>query len=252
MMNAKGLWPGLFLIAAAVGFAANDAVRELNLTLGRGELIEFASDVQRVAVSEPKIADAVVVSPKEIMVNAKGVGKASLVVWDGAPAPTRYNVNVLPDLTTLDNLKIQISKSVADTPITVTGNEETLVLTGAVKDTAASKQLESLASTYSKKVVNLLQVPPPTEPRQILLQVKFASIDRVALSEFGFNYFSRNGKMLGGVSTQQFAAPRFSQLQFQNDDFQNSSLNFSDLLNIFLFRPDLNIGSTIKALPWWA
>jgi pilus assembly protein CpaC len=248
MMNAKGLSPWLFLIAAMPAFAANDAVRELNLTLGRGELIEFTSDVQRVAVSEPKIADAVVVSPKEIMVNAKGVGKASLVVWDGAPAPTRYNVNVLPDLTTFDNLKIQISKSVADTPISVTGNEETLVLTGTVKDPAESKRVESLASTYSKKVVNLLQVPPPTEPRQILLQVKFASIDRVALSEFGFNYFSRNGKMLGGVSTQQFAAPRFSQLQFQNDDFQNSSLNFSDLLNIFLFRPDLNIGSTIKAL----
>jgi pilus assembly protein CpaC len=54
--------------------------------------------------------------------------------------------------------------------------------------------------------------------------------------------------MLGMTSTQQFQTPRFSQLQFQNNEFANSTLNFADLLNIFLYRPDLNIGATIKAL----
>ena len=43
-----------------------------------------------------------------------------------------------------------------------------------------------------KKVVNLLQTPPAPEPRQILLQVKFATIDRMALQQIGFNLFSRN------------------------------------------------------------
>ena len=63
-----------------------------------------------------------------------------------------------------------------------------------------------------KNVVNLLQAPPPPEPRQILLQVKFAAIDRVALSQIGFNLFSTNDKLIGAVSTQQFPSPRFSQL----------------------------------------
>jgi pilus assembly protein CpaC len=68
------------------------------------------------------------------------------------------------------------------------------------------------------------------------------------MTELGFNYFSRNDKMLGSVSTQQFAQPRFSQFQFQDQQFSNSTVNFSDLLNIFLYRPDLNIGATIRAM----
>src|SRR6202162_639088 len=54
--------------------------------------------------------------------------------------------------------------------------------------------------------------------------------------------------MLGDLPTQQFASPRFSQLQFQNGAFSNTTVNFSDLLNLFVYRPDLNIGATIKAL----
>ncbi|HUQ94303.1 MAG TPA: hypothetical protein VM120_21665 [Bryobacteraceae bacterium] len=78
--------------------------------------------------------------------------------------------------------------------------------------------------------------------------MKFASIDRAALSELGFNYFSRNDKTLGSLSTQQYQQPRFSQLQFENQSFSNSTINFADLLNLFIFRPDLNIGATIRAL----
>jgi pilus assembly protein CpaC len=54
--------------------------------------------------------------------------------------------------------------------------------------------------------------------------------------------------MLGTLSTQQFQQPRFSQLQFENQSFSNTTINFADLLNLFLFRPDLNIGATVRAL----
>ena len=103
-----------------------------------------------------------------------------------------------------------------------------------------------MAQTRAKTVINLLQSPPPPEPRQILLQVKFAAIDRVALTQIGFNLFSLNDKMIGASSTQQFSSPRFSQLQPERQPAQ--TVNFSDLLNLFAFRPDLNIGATIKAL----
>ena len=72
-------------------------------------------------------------------------------------------------------------------PITVTGTGDTIVLTGAVKSAEDSKRLAGLAQARAKNVVNLLETPPPAELRQILLQVKFAAIDRVALSQIGFN-----------------------------------------------------------------
>jgi pilus assembly protein CpaC len=233
--------------AIAAGLAQTAPPRELTLVVGRGELLQFNADVNRVAVSEPKVADAVVVSPREVMINGKGIGKATIVIWETGSIPARYQVDVREDLSTFDGVKQEIRKTLGDESISVTGNEETVVLTGMVKDADAAKRAEALASTHAKKVVNLLEIPH-VEPRQILLQVKFASVDRVGLNELGFNYFSRNDKTLGSLTTQQYQAPRFSQLQFQDQSFANSTLNFADLLNLFIFRPDLNIGATIKAL----
>ncbi len=222
--------------------------RELTLTLGRGELIQFAADISRAVTAEPKVADIVVVSPREVMVNAKGVGKTTVIIWETGSIPARYNVNVIADAQPFDAIQRKISSSLGGGSVTVTGNEETVVLTGSVSGAAEAKQAESLAATYSKKVINLLKTPPPPEPRQILLQVKIAAVDRVKLGELGFNYFSRNPTILGSLTTQQFQFPRFSQLQFQDNNFANSTVNFADLLNLFAFRPDLNIGGTIRAL----
>ncbi|MFN7921206.1 MAG: pilus assembly protein N-terminal domain-containing protein [Bryobacteraceae bacterium] len=222
--------------------------RDLTMTVGRGELLQFASDVQRVAASEPKVADVVVVSPREVMINAKGIGKSTIVIWEGGSVPARYQIDVVADRSDFDGALKSFQASLADSGITLTGNEETLVLTGKAKDAKAAKQAEAFASTRAKKVINLLEIPPPPEPQQIMLQVKFASVDRVGLSDLGFNYFSRNDKTIGGTTTQQFSSPRFSQLQFENQQFSNTSVNFSDLLNLFVFRPDLNLGATIKAL----
>jgi pilus assembly protein CpaC len=177
--------------------------KDMTLTVGRGELIQFDGDVKTVAASEPKIADVVVVSPREVMVNAKGIGKATIVVWEDRALPRRYNVNVVGDSQDYDSVRKAVKDAVGDSAVTVQGNLETIVLTGDVKSVAESKRAEAIASTYGKKVVNLLGVPAPSDPRQILLEVKFASIDRSALQEVGFNFVSRNQKMLGLGTTQQ-------------------------------------------------
>ncbi|HEV2448011.1 MAG TPA: type II and III secretion system protein, partial [Candidatus Sulfopaludibacter sp.] len=122
------------------------------------------------------------------------------------------------------------------------------VLTGSVKTAEESKRLASLAQTRAKNVVNLLAVPPAAEPRQILLEVKIADVNRVALGQIGFNLFSLNDKGLGGLTTGQFPGPRFAPLQTGAAAAAGNSVSFSDLLNLFAFRPDLNIGATIRAL----
>ncbi len=233
---------------AAQGTTPVAAQRDLVIVLGRGHLLRFSSDVQRVAVAEPKIADAVVVSPREIMVNAKSAGHTTLVIWETDSEPVQYNVQVLNDTTFLENLRRELKQALPEAQIKADGTTEKMVLTGSAPNAEQAKRAAALASTYARTVENLIQVPPAPDPRQILLQVKFASVDRVALSELGFNYFSRHDKTLGSITTQQFPQPRFSQLQFQNQQFENTTLSFSDLLNLFVFRPDLNIGATIRAL----
>jgi pilus assembly protein CpaC len=237
----------VFLLAAAL--FPQTPPREMRLLIGRGELLQFNNDILRVAVAEPKVADAIVVSPREVMITAKGTGHTTVVVWETGEPPARYDVRVVPDTTDFDAARARLAESVPNSKIDVAGNADTIVLTGEASAEEAQRAA-ALASAHARNVVNLIKVPPPPhqEPRQILLQVKFASVDRVALSELGFNYFSRNDTVLGSMSTQQFAAPRFSQFQFQDNEFSNSTLNFSDLLNMFVYRPDLNIGATIRAL----
>lgn len=240
-----------WLLAACAGaflvHAQAPVQRDLTLLVGRGELLQFPHEVSRVAVAEPKIADAIVVSPSEVMINAKGLGRTTVVIWESGSAPLRCEVNVTPDSSDWDKLR----KDIADLPggaIAMAGTPESIVLTGKAVNAGQAKRAAALAATRAKNVINLIEVPPLPDPRQVMLQVKFAAIDRVGLSELGFNYFSRNGTMLGAGTTEQFQPPRFSQLQFQNQQFSNTSINFADLLNLFVFRPDLNIGATIRAL----
>src|ERR1017187_9846726 len=181
--------------------------RDITLLEGRGELITFQRDVTKVAISEPKTADAVVISPREVMVNAKGPGRATLVIWETGADPVRYEIYVTKDTTEWDTFTKAINDT-AGSPISVTGTGETIVLSGTVKTAEDSKRLAGMAQTRAKTVINLLQSPPPAEPRQIMLQVKFAAIDRVALTQIGFNMFSTNPKMVGVTSTEQFAAPQ--------------------------------------------
>jgi len=241
----------LLTAAAFAGWCAQlgavEPVRNLTLMQGRGELLEFAQDIQKVAVAEPRIADAVVLSPREVMVNAKSPGNTTLVIWETGQAPAKYSIVVTADSSDFETFINQI-RTASGKGVEVVGRGDTIVLSGKVASQEDLKRAASIASTRAKNVINLLEAPPAPEPRQILLQVKFASVDRVALQEIGFNLFSTNDKTLGGITTQQFQSPRFSQLQFQGGQFTDTSINFADLLNIFVFRPDLNIGATIRAL----
>ena len=232
-----------FAIVALAAAQTAPVRRTLMLTSGRGELLQFTSDVKQVAASEPKIADVIVISPREVMVNAKEAGKTTVVIWEGT-TPIRYDVDVVADSTDFDNFKKSLSDQLPGNNIEVTGKGETIVLTGTAKSSAQVKQATALAESRAKKVINMITAPPDPEPRQIMLSVKFASIDRTALTQLGINLFSTNPKTVGTLSTEQFQAPRLSQLQPTG----SQTVNFADLLNLFIYRPDLNIGATVAAL----
>src|SRR5690348_7790249 len=77
---------------------------EINLLVGRGHLLRFEKDLTKVAVAEDKIADAVVITPRELMVNAKTAGRTTIVVWLG-DEPQQYNINVNADTSEYDDFK---------------------------------------------------------------------------------------------------------------------------------------------------
>ena len=169
------------------------------------------------------------------------------MIWETGSDPARYEIEVTKDNSDWDSFRKLIEDSANGGAVTVTGSGETIVLAGSVKSADDSKRLAGLAQTRAKTVINLLKAPPPPDPRQILLQVKFAAVNRVALTQVGFNLFSptprcrrHRHRAVHAAALQPVAYPAATPA--------SNTVNFSDLLNLFAFRPDLNIGATIKAL----
>jgi pilus assembly protein CpaC len=223
-------------------------VSSVVITVGRGELMQFPDFVERVAISEPNVADIVAVGPQEVMINAKAPGLTTALIWFKGGL-SRYEVTVRDDLTLLEQ---QIKESFPSESIHVASSKEGVMLTGVVSSQEVVQRALSVASLHSKHVVNLLQAPQ-AEERQVMLQVKFGAVDRDKLSQLGMNVLSTNPKIVGGLSTQQFSSPRVGNLQFQNNglgipQLQTPQVSVSSMLNLFAFRPDLNVGLTVQAL----
>jgi pilus assembly protein CpaC len=95
-------------------------------------------------------------------------------------------------------------------------------------------------------VVNLLYVDVPASDPQILLKVRFASVDRTVAKQLGINIFSLGAaNTIGSVTTGQFGTPTFTPPTTGGNSTTTALSNFG---NLFIFRPDLNLGATITAL----
>ena len=219
----------------------------ITVTAGRGELLQFSDETSRVSVSDPNIADAVVVSTHDVVLNGKVPGNTTILIWHGNNV-SPYNVTVEPDLSEIQK---QLRATFPEEHIDISSSKDAIFLTGVVTNAEIAKQVAAIAAVHAKSVVNMIQ-SPPADNRQIMLQVKFASVDRTSLAQLGANIFSVNPKLNASSTTQQFPFPSLGQLPFSQGaggpQLGNQTVTVSNLLNIFAFRPDLNIGATLALL----
>jgi pilus assembly protein CpaC len=200
-----------------------------------------------VAVALGDIAEATAVSPTEVMVNGKAPGNTSLIVWEQGGERQFFNVAVHPSRAvaedTLTALRRELRVALPGQNVTIASENNLVFLRGTVNDLASSDRAVQMASSAGK-VVNLLYVNVPPPPPQILLKVRFASVDRNSSNQLGLNLFSTGAaNTIGAVTTGQFSPPSIS-----NPSGTSPLATISDALNIFLFRPDINLGATIRAM----
>jgi pilus assembly protein CpaC len=230
---------------------------KIRLTAGRSKVLETDFDVARIAVTNPAVADANVVSPREILIDAKTPGTISLIVW-GPSRRIEYDLVVEPGVSTL---QMQLQALFPGEDIQVSMNEEAIVLSGNVSSNQVMLRAgEIAAGTSSKlKVINLLQLPGGSGSQQVMLQVRFAEVDRRAIKELGVSWFTSPtgiNSVIGRTTTGQFAAPGYDNLQYSKADNSFNSkvtgasgqFTFGDFLNVFLFSERLDMGVVIQAL----
>jgi len=218
------------------------------VAVGKSVLVDSSRPVERIAVGSSDLAEATAISPSEVMINGKAPGETTLIVWQTGGGRQFFNLKVRPSeaATTdrLDGLRRELRTEFPGQPMRVSAEGGTIFLRGTVRDLESSDRAVQIASTAGK-VVNLLYVNVPTSDPQILLKVRFASIDRTNENQLGINIFSTGAaNTIGAISTQQFPGPTLT----VPPPGIGTATTLSNLLNIFIFRPDINLGATIQAL----
>ena len=169
--------------------------------VGKSLLINTTERLKRVSVTDPTVADALVVTPTQVLVNGLAPGEVSLLIWDELERSRSFDLRVDVDITAASE---EMHRLFPDEQINVTPSRSAIVLSGHVTTEDVSKHAGALASAYSKNVVNVLTFGP-VGAEEVLLEVKFAEVDRTALTQMGINLFSTGaGNTIGTMTTGQF------------------------------------------------
>lgn len=228
---------------AAGPLLSGPAASDLSVGINKSTVLERPQGIRRIAIANGEIAEAVAVTSKELLLNGKTQGDTTLILWDPQGNRADYTVHVIPPPPKIDAIRSELEREVGpNASLDISGNA--VFLRGTVKDMTAADRANSIAATLGK-VVNLLRVETPPGDPQILLKVRFADVDRSAAQSLGINIFGANqSKGVGSVSTGQFGAT--PSLSWTSN--QSSAVTVADYLNLFFFRPDLNIGAVVQAL----
>src|SRR5258708_2444792 len=137
--------------------------------------------------------------------------------------------------------------------IVVSASWWAIVMSGHVTAEDVTKHAGMVAGAYSKNVINVLSFGP-VGAQEILLEVKFAEVDRTAVTQLGVNLFSPGtGNTVGTLTTGQFGGFQISRGAettggTTTGSSSQTNINLNQALNLFLFRTDINLGAVVQAL----
>ena len=238
----------ILLAACSIAFAQTQEPTQLTLTVGKSTVVESDQTIERLAVGSSEMAEGRAVSPREVLLTAKAPGVTSLILWQTGGSRKFYDIRVEPSHYLADekieSIRREIANELPGQDVKLNVENDTVFLRGTVKDVTSADRAVTIASTLGK-TVNLLYVQVPDADAQILLKVKFASVDRSISTQLGMNILSTGAtNTVGSLTTQQFSPPAAPAVA-PNTPIAST---ISDALNVFFFRPDLNLGATIQAL----
>lgn len=191
---ASALVIGVVMIGSS-GAAANDGVhfvakipqaQQISLVVGKSTVVEMPVSIKRASLADPQVADAIVLSPKQIYVTGKGYGTTNLTLWGKEDQILAvFDLDVGIDLA---RLKQQLGELLPDeTNLRLRGTHDHVTLFGTVSSEARLSQVLAVAEAYApKKVLNFLKIypepigTPPPDVQTITVEViKGTSVNSV-------------------------------------------------------------------------
>ena len=171
----SSLWvPALVIgtvMVAGVGMAsANESIvrkissvpdsQQVSLVVGKSTVVDLSVPIKRASLADPQIADAIVLSPKQIYVTGKGYGTTNLTIWGREDQVIAvFDLDVGIDLV---RLKQHLAELLPDeTNIHLKGTHDHVTISGTVSSEGRAHQVLTVAEAYApKKVLNFLKIYP--------------------------------------------------------------------------------------------
>jgi pilus assembly protein CpaC len=198
---------------------------DLNVSVGRGQLINLSAPISDVFVSNEAVADVQVRSATQIYVLAKAAGESTVYATSSSGAVV-YSANVRVG-TNVSSIGDMLQLAMPEADIVATPMNGMVLLTGIVRGPNDGAEAEKLVQAYvgdTTKVVSRLRTATPL---QVNLQVKIAEVNRTLVKEIGVNLANRD--IGGGLGTVISQGRSFADIK----DFDTSALPKLDASSVF-------------------
>lgn len=125
-------------------------VTNVDLAIGKAEVLYLSKPASRVSVSNPEVATAVVISPTQIQLVGKSIGVANLLVWGDMVSPehTVVDVSVHRDVSVLVNQLKYVDPGIQIMPMAA---EDTVILTGQAETRETAQLAIEMAKAFFNK-----------------------------------------------------------------------------------------------------
>ncbi|MCD8024542.1 MAG: pilus assembly protein N-terminal domain-containing protein [Candidatus Gastranaerophilales bacterium] len=149
--------------------------------VGKSQVLNFNADIERVSITDNKLAEIVVLSPNQLLINGKAAGNTSIIFWSaGNPSPVFYNLVIQPNVDPF----IQAIEHVAPNEnISLMFNDTGVVLTGHISSTSVKEKITNLAKAYDIHLTDMTESPA----KQVLLEVKITEASKTFARSLGLN-----------------------------------------------------------------
>lgn len=169
------------------------------VVLNRSILLNVNKPIIRVTLANPAVADVMAISPQQIQINGLAIGQTTLIVWEeGIKQPVFYDLRVKGD-----NLSIEEQLKEIAPNATIQYANDTVILSGYVDKDQHKVKAENIAKAFSGKIINNIEI---SDPKQVLLEVKVAQVDKLALRDLGLNVLVK-GNSGAGFSSSSGGTP---------------------------------------------
>ena len=225
-------------------FKQNKEAVAVNVLVGQSRVINFDKPVGRFSVSNPEIAEAVLVTPDQVLVNGKAFGQVNFIAWEQSGGEYLvFDVYVRANLSLIDS---QIRALFPKDDIRLSQANGSVVISGSVSDPKTAAQVDNVVQAAGFKTVNML-ASPVKNVAQVQLQVRVAEVNRNKMRDYGTSFTTipqggTAGYINSGGGPSSLAGAETSPVSTVLDSV------LSPALNLFIFNRQINTSAMLRVL----